>query len=220
MEIISVEDIFSYKSKSMKEINFGERMEVMKHIITKNIHYKKNNAYKKLLIGFPIMHTNYDKFTQKLFECPYPIYSIQCRNFNDVNTFKHFRYNDDMQISYAKFIVKPTLQNDIYDLYYYNENKEITYYNIASIPDYKTSVMMNSLFRNIKENKNLDLLEESDSEEEFENTNSDKFVDLDKKYAMKCLYMTRFKKWKPCEVCDDFENIINTQTINKYIKKK
>ena len=39
---------------------------------------------------------------------------------------------------------------------------------------------MNSLFRNIKENRNLDLLEESDDEEEFENTSLDKFVDLDK----------------------------------------
>ena len=34
------------------------------------------------------------------------------------------------------------------------------------IPDYKTSVFMNDLFRTIKENKNLDLLEESDDEED------------------------------------------------------
>ena len=37
---------------------------------------------------------------------------------------------------------------------------------------------MNSLFRNIKENGNLDLLEESDDEEEFENIALDKFVYL------------------------------------------
>ena len=35
---------------------------------------------------------------------------------------------------------------------------------------------MNSLFRTIKENENLDSLEESDDEEEFENSNVDKFV--------------------------------------------
>ena len=33
----------------------------------------------------------------------------------------------------------------------------------------KQVLMMNSLFRTIKENNNLDLLEESDDEEEFEN---------------------------------------------------
>ena len=38
---------------------------------------------------------------------------------------------------------------------------------------------MNELFRNIKENSNLDLLEESDDEEEFENVNPDKYVYLE-----------------------------------------
>ena len=42
---------------------------------------------------------------------------------------------------------------DIYHLSYYNEQtKLICYHNIAMIPDYKTSVMMNALFRDIKEN--------------------------------------------------------------------
>jgi hypothetical protein len=70
---------------------------------------------------------------------------------------------------------------------------------IASIPDYKTSVMMNALFRNIKENRSLDALEESDDDDEFENTNIDKFVDLTKKIKMKCVFNHRFKKWTPIE---------------------
>ena len=39
---------------------------------------------------------------------------------------------------------------------------------------------MNKLFRNIKENINLDSLEEIDEEDEFENIQIDKFVDLNK----------------------------------------
>ena len=74
------------------------------------------------------------------------------------------------------------------------------FYNIACIPDYKTSIMMNSLFRIIKENKNLDALEESDDEDEFENINEDKYVFLDKKYNMRCEYSHRFKKWIPREI--------------------
>ena len=35
---------------------------------------------------------------------------------------------------------------------------------------------MNSLFRNIKENNNLDTLEESDDEDDFENTNPSKYI--------------------------------------------
>ena len=94
------------------------------------------------------------------------------------------------------FKVKPDIQNDIYHLYCMENNKEI-YYNIAYIPDYKTSVMMNKLFRNIKENDNLDLLEESDDEEEFQNENIDRFVDMNKSYLMICKFNHKFKKWYP-----------------------
>lgn len=94
------------------------------------------------------------------------------------------------------FIVKPDIQNDIYQLYTFNNDKE-EYYDTAYIPTYTTSVMMNKLFRNIKENDNLDTLEESDDEEEFENNNIDKFVYLDKSYKMNCRYNHKFKKWFP-----------------------
>ena len=59
---------------------------------------------------------------------------------------------------------------------------------------------MNSIFRNIKENRNLDAIEESDDEEEFENPNIDKFVDLEKTLLMECVYSKRFKRWEPIKV--------------------
>ena len=87
------------------------------------------------------------------------------------------------------FYVKPDIQNDIYYLYKINTvNCSIISDETAHIPDYKTSVMMNKLFRNIKENDNLDLLEESEDEEEFENIKEDKYVDLNKFVLMKCVY--------------------------------
>jgi hypothetical protein len=94
------------------------------------------------------------------------------------------------------FKVKADMQNDIYHLYCIENNKDILY-NTAYIPDYKTSVMMNTLFRNIKENDNLDLLEESDDEDEFQNENMDKFVDLNKCLLMICKFNHKFKKWYP-----------------------
>ena len=46
------------------------------------------------------------------------------------------------------FICKPDIQNDIYHLYTFGNE----YIGLAAIPDYKTSVMMNQIFRIIKEN--------------------------------------------------------------------
>ena len=111
--------------------------------------------------------------------------------------------NNNNNGKYKLFMVKADIQNDIYHLYNPDENANanananIDNELIASIPDYKTSVMMNSLFRNIKENKSLDALEQSDDEDEFENVNIDKFVDLSKKIKMKCIYNYKFKKWTP-----------------------
>jgi hypothetical protein len=95
------------------------------------------------------------------------------------------------------FSINPDLQNDIYHL---RDPANKTFIGTAYIPDYKTSVMMNQLFRNIKENANLDSLEESDSEDEFESDRADKFVYLDREYTMTCAYNHKFKKWVPLRV--------------------
>jgi hypothetical protein len=122
------------------------------------------------------------------------------------NHNNHNNHNSGYYSKYKIFIVSPDIQNDIYylvdpDTYTNNANNTTCISNklIASIPDYKTSVMMNALFRNIKENISLDALEESDDEDEFENTNIDKFVDLTKKIKMKCIFNYKFKKWTPIE---------------------
>ena len=105
---------------------------------------------------------------------------------------------------YKIFIVSADIQNDVYHLMDptdpdSKQQLETDVKLVAAVPDYKTSVMMNSLFRKIKENKSLDALEESDDEDEFENTNIDKFVDLSKKLKMKCVFNHKFKKWTPIE---------------------
>lgn len=100
-------------------------------------------------------------------------------------------------------IVKPDIQNDIYHLYCLNNLGDEEYIGIACIPDYNTSVMMNTHFRKIKENANLDALEESDDEEEFENEKEDKFVYLDRTLKMVCQCNYKFKKWSPIKVADD-----------------
>lgn len=120
------------------------------------------------------------------------------------------------------FKVKPDIQNDVYHLYCHDPNSvdKLAYYDIACIPDYKTSVFMNKLFRIIKENDNLDALEESDDEEEFENEKEDRFVFLDKTIHMACVYNYKFKKWTPVRVEDAHKKIANKYELAKYHKSQ
>ena len=92
-----------------------------------------------------------------------------------------------------EFILRPDAQNDIYYVLRSPDEPITVNTMIAHIPNYKTSVMMNSLFRNIKENRNLDALEESDDEDEALTP----LVDLNKCVKMVCTFSHRFKRWQP-----------------------
>jgi len=111
------------------------------------------------------------------------------------------QYSTNTNTNTRVFYIKPDIQNDIYYLSSL-ANSSIISNNIAHIPDYKTSVLMNKLFRNIKENRNLDALEESDDEEEFENIQIDKFVDLNKVLKMRCNFNYKFQAWVPIQVVE------------------
>ena len=134
--------------------------------------------------------------------------------YNTTNNRAHIQEKDKYKANKESvFLVKPDIQDDIYHLYCLNKDLKETLHSIAHIPNYDKSVMMNKLFRVIKENVNLDALEESDDEEEFENNRVDKFVHLNKSYKMVCQYNHKFKKWIPIKVANENQQIINIQTI-------
>jgi hypothetical protein len=75
---------------------------------------------------------------------------------------------------------------------------------------------MNKLFRKIKENDNLDAIEESDDEEEFEDGREDKYVYLDRSIKINCEYNHKFKRWFPVSLAEKTDRIISsTQLSNK-----
>ncbi len=177
-----------------------------------------------LTIGYQVHHLQYRSSTyvvpylnvlnsKKLNFTPQNQDIIQSLSYYRVKyTFEYIR----PQYKYTtNFIVKADLQNDIYHLFAFGNKKSHVYYNIAYIPDYKTSVFMNDLFRNIKENKNLDYIEESEDEEDFENINIDKYVDLNKTLHIECKFNRKFKKWVPIRKIENNEKIVH---IGKLVK--
>lgn len=111
------------------------------------------------------------------------------------------------------FQITADIQYDIYHMFAYGKNSKPVYYNVAYIPNYKTSVFMNSLYRKIKENQNLDFIEESDDEEDFQNTEEDKYVDIDKVLLVECVFNTKFKKWIPLRVVDNSHKIVHISKL-------
>ena len=214
----SLEDMFYYKGKNISQKKLSEKMNIYATFFEQDI---SMNVYNKhfLVIGLPIMCLQNEDIYSKIEILPYKIKYLEYHYFhhNSSTPILYIPY----QISNSKkifpeksnnhnkvplvFQVRADIQNDIYHLY---TNGEV-FHSIAFIPDYTTSVLMNNLFRNIKENINLDTLEESDDEEEFQNNNIDKFVFLDKRINMLCKYSYKFKKWVPYKLADPSLNIVD-----------
>jgi hypothetical protein len=127
----------------------------------------------------------------------------------------------------ALFVVRPNIQNDIYELFVRSGDtrgaNQLVFHNFAHIPSYKTSEMMNELFRNIAENKRLDSREESD--DDFENVEPDRYVSLEKEYVMICRFHKRFCRWVPIQMVSSMKTmpIITYQQVkqheSKYLQK-
>jgi hypothetical protein len=161
------------------------------------------------------MTTDFASMLKQIELLPYKICQIKFRFFEKNNARKilYVKYykprtntnnnNNNNNNNSLKGVFKITadIEPDIYNLFALTDGKEVCH-DVAFIPDYKTSVLMNKLFRNIKENDNLDALEESDDEEEFEDSRLDKFVYLDRSFKMNCEYNHKFKKWVPISLAD------------------
>ncbi len=179
----------------------NETMESKLERLVRMFELMKRSARAGIVLGLPVIESSYGVAMGHVGSLPYRVYGIQA----------HFSRGRDGPIGThpvrtaptlkAMFRVRATLESDIYDLFCLSHGEEVAH-GIAMVPTYKHSVSMNNEFRRIKENGNLDLLEESDDEEEFENVSADKFVDLDKSLVMECVYMPRFRKWCPERIAD------------------
>jgi hypothetical protein len=226
-KIFNVQDLFYYKGKPIE--NMKDKFAIYGHLFTRDI---KQVLYNRnfVLFGLPLISKNFSELLQKIEFLPYPVQYIQYRYLNkpDIHNVKYVKPNGhyisrsdqgrnqkDFRQREVIFKVKAEVQNDIYNLYAYSKTSGSSdyFYDIAYIPDYKTSVMMNKLFRKIKENDNLDALEESDSEEEFENERLDKYVFLEKTYFMVCLFNNKFKKWFPLRLANKNEKLVEISIL-------
>jgi hypothetical protein len=130
---------------------------------------------------------------------------------------------DDMLTNIqAVFLVRPNIQNDIYELFVRSNNPrttELIFHNFAHISGYKTSVMMNRVFRNIIENKRLDAQEESEDESDFENTDPDKYVSLHKEFLMMCRFNKRFCRWVPIQFLSSQSTSMTQVIMDQQVKQ-
>ena len=218
-----IEDICYYKNKSLgptqnRSFTNQKKYDLLCYILEHEIN-KKTLLPNHLTFMLPYMAKTRNELYDYLPNLPYKIYCIQHILLKTRKLMNEVIYHKEPPTIKAVFRVKANIQNDIYELYCYCNNTMDHYYNVAYIPDYKTSVFMNNIFRYIKENKNLDSLEESDDEEDFENVDESKYVDLEKIVNMECSYNPKFHKWVPIKIVNTYK-ISNLKQIGELIRSQ
>lgn len=181
-QFIVIDDIYSYKRNHHNKPSFDVLCSLFKDNKIRNVLEFKNQ-----IMLAPVGDQELTAYT--------PFYCIQYRvGTKYTNILLNNKSHSINSSALVTFKVVAEDQNDIYTLIT-NDGVEC---GLACIPSYEISKMMNSIFRNIKENRCLDLLEESDDEDEFENVSADKFVlDKNKVVKMDCIYVSKFGKWQP-----------------------
>jgi len=185
----AIEDILYYKGNNISKRSFHDKLKIIEIILKKEIQQQPTQNIDEVIIGLPIITTINELKYLQLSSLPYNVKYIQFRNNKNEGNHRFQMPYYHFDEKYCIMNISADTENDVYYLFDDNGNSV----GLACIPDYKTSVFMNSIFRNIKGNLSLDAIEESDDDE------SD-YVDINKKYKIKCKYNSYFKKWVPIEI--------------------
>ena len=189
-----IEDIFYYKGKNHSKQTPQYKLRLLQMMMNAELKMM-DLLLTNIIFSLCPMNESFRLLIEDVKNLDVKIYAIKSMYYDNFKSFK-MRYVAQQNES-AVFEVAAEIGTDTYSLYGANKS----YVGLAYIPNYKTSVLMNSLFRNIKENANLDAIEESEDEEEFENKdNPEYFVDTEKRVIMECEYNTHFKAWVPMKV--------------------
>jgi hypothetical protein len=228
--VFVIEDIYFYKGISVRQFVFSQKMGIIENMFA---HLQK---HRELTFAMPLLWKYHDLDTdlpKKIMDnCGYVIHHIQYRSLDEILPYVNLSAKQKIdakptitqpnmkilhKFDYIKpqykhttvFEIKADVQFDVYNMFAYGPNSTRIYCGVAGIPTYKTSVFMNGIFRNIRENKNLDYIEESDDEDDFENVDFSKYVNTEKTVIMECIFNSKFKKWIPTRIAHPKNQIVH-----------
>ena len=237
--VFIIEDIYYYCGLNVKQFTFGEKLTYLHtfmelysdvgflfalpymSLVQGNNELLESLQFYESMVSKTAYTTHHVQFRSSETICPYLNHTYKKKQEQvviyepDVILFPaDLNYMAQSTLRTAVFRVTADIQNDVYHLFAYDgKTYGYTYANIAYIGSRTLSVYMNKLFRNIRENCNVDYGEESEDEDTFQNVNPDKYVDLKKEYKMNCVFHNKFKKWVPVSVVDAGSQCVNINDL-------
>ena len=189
-------DIMTLNGISLVQDGFDKRMKSLYSFFESMDVTSTRNTF---TIGYVNVAFHEDDIQDTISKMTFKVsYVLKCRIHN--NSINYIAKDRVQNYKTMIFRVKALEPIDLYELYCHNME---SVYSIAGIQTLETSVMMNKIFRNIRENINLDLLEESEDEcEQY-------LLDGIEKNMM-CSFNKKINKWIPIKIVDTIPDIIDS----------
>ena len=195
--IFATNDIYLYQGKLLNNFNLDKRIEILKNIFLTE--YNKDDnidpcTFKvKQYYEYKYLLSLRDDYSKDL---NYRISGFMFNrtdliNDNYVYIYPENRNNNDNKENEIFFKISDTKLPDVYELYCY-DNNNLVKYGYASIPNIKTSKLIQKIFDDNAENGDI---------------------------IVSCKYSDQFNKWIPIRKCST-NSISSLKTINKILKIK
>jgi hypothetical protein len=223
--VFVIEDLCHYRGRNVKYLLFGEKLTYLQKLFVKDLPEQSLTNEDRTILALPYMRVSTDAELDSLpfYEsmtkpAKYATHHIQFRSSSTVAPYLNHIYKKPQPIvepsttvliprtdmnprlpAYSKnavFRVVADIRDDVYHMFAYSGSNSV-YVNVAYIGTREQSKYMNSLFRKIKENINIDYGEESDDEETFQDMRVDKYVDLACEHMVECAFNRKFRMWEP-----------------------
>jgi hypothetical protein len=224
LPIFVIEDLCHYRGRNVRHLLFGEKLTYLQKLFEKDL--PDQCAHDGLILSLPYMRVSRDAALDSLpfYEsmtkpAKYVSHHIQFRSSGKVAPYLNHIYKKPQPVvelstqilvprtdvnhrlpAYSRaavFRVVADVRDDVYHMFAHGGQDTTVYVNVLYIGTRQQSKYMNSLFRNIKENINIDYGEESDDEETFQDMRLDKYVDLAREHNIECVFNRKFRMWEP-----------------------
>ena len=195
------EDVLWAKGERVERQPLNRKIGVLEEVFCRGLARPPSDRY--LDIALPIWTESLELATRIAAQSPYPCrgvfgYSLRLPGLRPLELESRAPVAAPRALDRAVLVAQAASGPDAYVLSAQGPDALVPI-GRASIPSLKASVMMNGLLRKIKENSNLDLLEESDSDGEFEDVSEGRHVHRERRVIMRCAYNGRHGAWEPVE---------------------
>lgn len=195
--IFCIDSVSYYKGVYVRNYNNQKKLNILNNIFNKP-EITNVSAEQVMKFSLPIICRTYHEAQAYMGKLPYKTLGVRLLNMKDKDPIGDVTLvPSELEEQTFVFLVKANQEPDSYSLF--GLDKKLgrrKYAGKAIIFTYEQSKKLNSMFRIIRENDDIDLIEESEDEDTFEDISEQKFIKSHVHIKMYCKYNHKFRKWE------------------------